>query len=167
MSNQYEWKNDLTEKYKDNVESLRSYFEEAYKFLKEIENLNGYNFHLGTAVNIHFYYKEHFLFYFKFHPRANIPGSPVKFSPDFNLRLKHDASVSSPDIFFKPLITKLNDSGILSRNKVELAPRINKSGNESFMIYVYAGDFSKIFFDYCREVVAEICGVKMENLFKL
>ena len=164
MENTQKWTNDLTEKYKDNVETLRSYFEEAYKFLKEIEKINSNGFHLGTAVNMHFYYKEHFLFYFKFHPNANLPGIPVKFSPDFNLRLKHVAPISSPDLFFKPLLEKLNNSGLLSKNKIELIPRRNKSGNESYMLYVYSGDLSKIFFDFCREVVAEIGGNKFEMM---
>lgn len=156
MNSQPRWSNDLTEKYNDNVDSLRCYFEEAHHFLKDIEGLNSYNFHLGTAVNMHFYYKEHFLFYFKFHSKANIPESPVRFSPEFNLRLKHDAPVSSPELFFKQLLSKLKESGILCKKKVELSPRVNNSGNESFMIFVYTGDSVKIFFDFCREVIAEI-----------
>lgn len=165
MQSQNIWINDLTEKYKDNVESLRSYFEDAFKFLKEIEKLNSYGFHIGTAVNMHFYYKESFLFYFKFHPTSNVPGSPVKFSQDYNLRLKHHAPISSPDLFFKPLLVKNNNSGLMSKNRIELIPRINKCGNDSYLIYVYSGDSSKQFFNYCRAVIVEIADTDVKLIF--
>jgi hypothetical protein len=162
------WSNDLTDKYKDNVESLKYYFEDAYKFLKDIEKLNGYGFHMGTAVNMHFYYKEHFLFYFRFHPKANLPGSPVKFSPDYNLRLKHDAPVSSPEMFFDPLLKSAEfdeDSESESKKKIELLPRINKSGIESYMVYVYPSEFAETFFDQCRVVIAGIAGKDVSDIF--
>jgi|GEM_PF-3339626 len=58
------WTYDLTDKYLDNLEMLKLTFPEAYEFLKYIKGLEQKNFHMGTAVNMHFYFENHFIFYF-------------------------------------------------------------------------------------------------------
>ncbi|MCY7363102.1 MAG: hypothetical protein LH629_13715, partial [Ignavibacteria bacterium] len=91
------WTYDIKNKYLENLEILKLSFPEAYEFLKHIEGLGHKNFHMGTAVNMHFYYEDHFLFYFVFHTNPRNTSNAVKFSSEYNLRLKHDASVSSPE----------------------------------------------------------------------
>lgn len=159
------WANMITERYYDNFKNLESYFPEAYKFLKEISELEKFEFHMGTAVNMHFYYRDKFLFYFKFHDNGILPGSPVKFSPNYNLQLKHDAQVYSPELFFRPLLNKLDNSEILSKGIVER--RYYPSGNSGDLdeLYVYSNEYSKIFFDFCREIIADICGTETFKLF--
>lgn len=168
MYQENNWTNDLTDKYKDNVESLKYYFEDAYKFLKDIESLNAYGFHMGTAVNMHFYFKEHFLFYFRFHPKANLPESPDKFSPDYNLRLKHDALESSPEMFFDPLLKSAEFEKIRSESsgKIESLPHINKSRIESYMVYVYPTECAGKFFELFRWIIAGIAGKDVIDIFK-
>jgi len=159
------WINVFTEKYLDNLANLRIIFFEAYKFLKDISKLERFKFHMGTAVNMHFYYKDRFLFYFKFHGHMHIPGSPVKFSPNYNLQLKHDAQVYSPETFFKPLLSKISKSELFSKGKIERPIKGYYEKSDLCDLYVYPSEESKIFFNYCREVLAEISNHKLHELF--
>lgn len=159
------WLNMFSDKYADNLKSLRFHFPEAYNFLKDLESLEKHGFHMGTAVNMHFYYKDNFLFYFKFRTKAIIPGNPVVFSPNYNLQLKHDASKNNPEIFFISLNNKINDSGILAKGKVEKG--FNNSGNISDLseFFVFPFDKSSQFFNICRTVLSEISKINVGVLF--
>ncbi len=145
--------NFISEKYRDNLIYLKDVFPEAYDFLKLIEGLEHKGFHMGTAVNMHFYYKENFLFYFRFRPKYSNSGNPVTFSPYYNLRLKR-GTLDGSDLFFKPLMDKIEKENLISDGKVELKSRKNKSGVQSFDIFVYQAG-SK-FFKYCEEVIYKL-----------
>ncbi len=164
VSKRRKWKNLFNEKYCDNLKRLKYYFPEAYKFLKDIEKLEEYGFHMGTAVNMHFYYKEHFLFYFKFLTKNITSSRPIKFSPKYNLRLKWDAQVNSSVLFFNPLIEKLNNSGLFQHGTIE---KRHKMRNDHVIceIYVYPFETSEIFFNICRDVIAEIAFLKAKDIF--
>ena len=66
------YKNELKPVYLDNQEKLQSSFIEAYEFLKWIEGLESKGYHLGTDVNLHFYYLESFLFRIEFMSNSQI-----------------------------------------------------------------------------------------------
>lgn len=166
INNSPKWINVYSDKYLDNLNSLKIHFPEAYQFLKDLESLENHGFHMGTAVNMHYYYKDNFLFYFKFRTKANIPGSPIVFSPNYNLQLKHDASKNNPEIFFIPLNNKIDDSGILAKGKVEKGFKNSGNINDFSEFFVFPFDTSIQFFDMCRIVLSDIAGESLTELFK-
>lgn len=148
------WTYDLTDKYKDNLEMLSTDFPEAYRFLNDIENLGDKGFHMETAVNMHCYYKENFLFYFVFRPKSSNKHY-VRFSSEYNLRLKSD-TISKPEMFFVTLVEMLSNSNLPDDEKVEIVMKLGKDGSQAYRINVYQFDGCKEFFDMCREVIGNI-----------
>ncbi|MFZ4589383.1 MAG: hypothetical protein ACOYN6_00165 [Ignavibacteria bacterium] len=156
------WTNIMAEKYSVNHNNIYTTFPQAFKYLDDIARLQHYGFHMGTGVNMHYYYQEHFLFYFKFQAGSD---SPIVFSSKYNLQLKHDAKLNTPVMFFKPLIEKLHTSDVFGKGKVELITRLSDSNIEINDIYVYPFEDSSIFFNCCREVLSEIANVEISELF--
>lgn len=66
------YKNNIHSEYKINKEKLRNEFPQAFNFLENIENRIAQDFHIGTTIGLHLYFKNHFLFYLVFLPNNTI-----------------------------------------------------------------------------------------------
>jgi hypothetical protein len=67
-----EYKNEFKPIYLETQEKLQVSFIEAHEFLKWIEGLESHDYHLGTDVNLHFYYLDNFLFRIEFMSNSQI-----------------------------------------------------------------------------------------------
>lgn len=65
-------KNEIKPEYQENKDRLQNSFAEAYDFLVWIEDLESEGYHLGTDVNLHFYYQNSFLFRIEFVSNSQI-----------------------------------------------------------------------------------------------
>jgi hypothetical protein len=61
-----DYKNEIKTEYQENKDGLQASFAEAYDFLVWLEGLESEGYHLGTDVNLHFYYQNSFLFRIEF-----------------------------------------------------------------------------------------------------
>lgn len=102
------FENDIKKDYIDTRERLRISFPEAYTFLIMIENSSNKGFHIGTHKNLHLYYNDSFLFYFK-----KISFGVVEFSSRPNGIIKVH-TFNHADKFFTPWMERLEESNLNS-----------------------------------------------------
>lgn len=138
------FQNKISSNYYYRKERMKNMFPEAYDFLDKIEKLQHLGFHLGTAMNLHFYYKESFLLYIKLEP-------PIRFylSPEYNGRLKQESQVNNPNLFFQPF-------------RKELRKKNLKPIYEDKYIRIRANDYAEKYFECCFKTLANIAEVDVD-----
>ena len=67
-----EYKNEIKPDYQENKDRLQNSFADAYDFLVWIEGHESEGYHLGTDVNLYFYYLDSFLFRIEFISNSQI-----------------------------------------------------------------------------------------------
>ncbi|UCE18586.1 MAG: hypothetical protein JSV84_17325, partial [Gemmatimonadota bacterium] len=97
------WSNDVKKGYKKRRDVLKDVFQEAYRFLMNLEQLHDRDprFHIGTDRNLQMYFEDTFLFYLKIVDRKST-GPHLIFSPQFHGRLK-EGTHPSPALFFSQI----------------------------------------------------------------
>ena len=93
----YRFTNKIQKKFRQNRESLRTLFLEAYNFLCFPERNSYSGIWLSTATNAHLYFQDGFLMYIV------IRGSSMIFSPNFNGRI-HSETQNKSNILFPKII---------------------------------------------------------------
>jgi predicted HNH restriction endonuclease len=136
--------NDIKEDYLLTKESLSSSFNEASEFLDFIEKLNSKGFHVGTHKNLHLYYKDRFLFYFK-----KVSPESIRISSKPNGIIKSQTEIYS-DHFFTLLNQELKSNNSNYWREIEY----DKNGN--YKITVSKSAESTRFFYHVKNTLAVI-----------
>ena len=108
------FKNDIKKDYLATKESLMGSFPEAFEFLNLIESLSDKGFHVGTHKNLHLYFNDKFLFYFK-----RVSFGIIAFSSKPNGIIK-DQTFNHADNFFTPLQQRLLEFEFDSSEDIEM-----------------------------------------------
>ena len=108
------FKNDIKKEYTVTKENLKVSFPEAFEFLNLIESLSNKGFHVGTHKNLHFYFNDKFLFYFK-----KVSFGIIAFSSKPNGIIK-DQTFNYADNFFTPFQQRLFELDIDSSKDIEM-----------------------------------------------
>ena len=140
------WQNKVSYEYTTRKKRFSKMVPEAYEFLNLLENIRHLNFHIGTAKNLHLYYKDNFLVYIILEPPMRL-----FLSPNFNGSLKKDAPKNNPHMFFSLLIKELNDKNL----------NIIRDGDN---IRIPANKETESYFDCCKKVLATIAKVDIDEI---
>jgi len=119
--------NEISPEYENTRDSLSGTFPEAYEFLTWIENLADKGFHMGTAINLHLYHNDKFLFYFR-----KDSATQVTISSKEHINIKQGTHVDNKSLFLLwfDLLKKMNlekSRGIKINKKNDFVVTITKS----------------------------------------
>ncbi len=135
------FKNEIKKEYINGKNNLKTSFPEAFEFLKIIESLSNKGFHIGTHKNLHLYFKDTFLFYFKMDSYG-----VVEYSAKCNGITKRQTQ-KHPDMFFTPWLQRLDELGIDSLKEIDINPlkKNNRASNYNKVIITRSIESQRIF----------------------
>jgi hypothetical protein len=131
--------NDIKKDYIVMRDSLKISFPEAYTFLIMIENHSNRGFHVGTHKNLHLYFNDNFLFYFK-----KISFGVVEFSSRPNGIIKAQ-TFNHADKFFTPWMERLCELDLESHEDIEIKIWKKNKVDHCKITITHSSDSQRIF----------------------
>lgn len=119
--------NEIKPEYENNRDRLKDSFPDAYNFIFWLEELENKGYHLGTDINLHFYFNNSFLFRFEF-------ISPNQIDIIQNKRgMIKDGTIERGEVFYKYWFSHIERE---FSNKIKYSKRIVITRNaESALIF--------------------------------
>lgn len=133
------FENEIRREYIFMRDSLKISFPEAYAFLIMIENSSNKGFHVGTHKNLHLYFNDSFLFYFK-----NISYRVIEVSSRPNGSKKKQINYN-PDTFFTLWLQRLDESGLNPHKAIELRTWKKNKVDHCKITISHSSDSQRIF----------------------